>query len=537
MVMNFRLRNAPATFQRMMNKVLRPVKARYGEDIQGYMDDILIATKRDTQYHREVVQAVLSALKEASLFLKPEKCEFEKDKVKYLGLLLNGDTIEPDPSKVSGLKTWPTTLKSVREVQETLGILNFNHAFIERFAHIAKPLTELLKKDVPFKWTSRQTQALEQLIEKVTTQPVLVYPDPEKPFELEVDASNYAMGAILFQRNNKGKARPIGYHSKTFSDTEQRYDIYDKELTAIDRGLENWRHLLLGSPVTVHTDHSNLTYYRHPHKLMDRARRAISRIMQYNLCIKHKPGIHNRADALSRRPDYAKRVQPEEEIGLPDHLFIHDISALDLDDAIRNAQTCNHDTITQLLNHHPLTKTTEGWTVTGRLVVVGNNELRRGVISLYHDFPTAGHPGEWKTLSMITRDYWWPEMRKDITEFVKGCAICQSTKSRTMQAKPPLYSISTTADTLPFKTIALDFITKLPKSGNNDTILSITDQGCSKATIFLLCTETIDAEGTTRIYAQHVFPHYGIPKRVISDRDTRFTAKFTNELCRTLGIK
>ena len=173
----------------------------------------------------------------------------------------------------------------------------------------------------------------------------------------------------------------------------------------------------------------------------------------------------------------------------------------------------------------------------GRLVVVGNNELWRGVISLYHDFSTPGHPRGWKTLSMIARDYWWPKMRKDIAEFVKRCAICQSTKSRTTQAKSPLYPIFTTADILPFETIALDFITKLPKSSNNDTILSITDQGCSKATIFLPCTETIDAEGTARIYAQHVFPHYGIPKWVISDRDTQFTAKFTSELCRMLGIK
>ena len=343
-----------------MNKVLRPVKAQYREDVQGYMDDILIATKRDIQYHREVVRVVLSALKEASLFLKPEKCEFEKDKVEYLRLLLNGDTIELDPSKVSGLKMWPTMLKNVQEVQETLGILNFNHAFIEKFDHIAKPLMELLKKNVPFKWTDRQTQALEQLIEKVTTQPVLIHPDPGKPFELKVDASDYAMGAILFQHNNKGKAWPIGYHSKTFSDTKQWYYIYDKELTAIDRGLENWRHLLLGSPVTVHMDHSNLTYYQHPYKLTDHACCAVSQIMQYNLRIKHKPGIHNQADALSHHPDYAKWVQPEEEIGLPEHLFVHDISALDLNDAICNTQICNHNTITQLLNHHPLTKTTEG---------------------------------------------------------------------------------------------------------------------------------------------------------------------------------
>ena len=105
--------------------------------------------------------------------------------------------------------------------------------------------------------------------------------------------------AILFQRDERNKARPIGYHSKTFSDAERNYDIYNKELTAIDRGLENWRHLLLGNQVIIHTDHANLTYYRHPHKLSDCARRALNRIMKYNLSIKHKPGVLNRADALS----------------------------------------------------------------------------------------------------------------------------------------------------------------------------------------------------------------------------------------------
>jgi hypothetical protein len=150
MVMNFGLRNAPATFQRLMNKVLRPIQAKYEEDIQAYMDDVIIATIDDVNYHREVVRAVLLALREASLFLKPEKCEFEKEQVEYLGLLLNKDTIEPDPSKVDGLKNWPTTLKSVKEVRSTLGILNYNRAFIPGFAAIAKPLTELLKKDTLF---------------------------------------------------------------------------------------------------------------------------------------------------------------------------------------------------------------------------------------------------------------------------------------------------------------------------------------------------------------------------------------------------
>ena len=124
-----------------------------------------------------------------------------------------------------------------------------------------------------------------------------------------------------------------------------------------------------------------------------------------------------------------------------------------------------------------------------------------------------------------------------MADFVKGCATCQSTKPRTTQPKPPLHPITTEPDALPFETIALDFITKLPKSEGNDTILTITDQACSKATFFIPCKETIDVEGVASLYMQKVFPHYGLPRKVISDRDTHFTARFTKELCRILQIQ
>ena len=124
--MNFGLRNTLATFQRLMNKVMRPVKAKFGEDIQTYMDNVIIATKDDLHYHWEVVHAVLLSMREALLFLKPEKCEFEKWLVKYLGLLFDGDTIKPDPLKVKGMRSWPTMLKTVREVCSMLGVLNYN---------------------------------------------------------------------------------------------------------------------------------------------------------------------------------------------------------------------------------------------------------------------------------------------------------------------------------------------------------------------------------------------------------------------------
>jgi len=120
------------------------------------------------------------------------------------------------------------------------------------------------------------TNALDRIIHILTTKPVLAQPDQNKPFELEVDASNYATGAILFQRDERGKPQPIGFHSKTFSKEEMNYDIYDKELTALDRGLETWRHLFLGREVIIHTDHANLTYYRQPQKLSPRAKRAVA---------------------------------------------------------------------------------------------------------------------------------------------------------------------------------------------------------------------------------------------------------------------
>jgi hypothetical protein len=179
-------------------------------------------------------------MRKESFFLKAAKCEFEKQRVEYLGLILDGNTIKPDPVKVNGLKEWPRQLRTVTEVHSTLRLLNYHRAFVPGFSHIVKPLTHLLKKDIKFEWTEACTNALNRIINILTTEPVLTHLDPEKPFELEVDASDYATGAILFQRVERGKPKPLGFHSKTLSKEEMNYDIYDKELTAMDKGLNVW---------------------------------------------------------------------------------------------------------------------------------------------------------------------------------------------------------------------------------------------------------------------------------------------------------
>ena len=136
----------------------------------------------------------------------------------------------------------------------------------------------------------------------VSSDPVLQRPDHDRPFELEVDALQYVLGAILYQRNDGGKLQPVGYYSQTLNPAERNYDVYDRELLAVVRALTHWRHLLLGAKhqVMVWTDHNNLTFYRHPQTISSRVARYILRMAEYDLVLKHKPRTLNRADYLSR---------------------------------------------------------------------------------------------------------------------------------------------------------------------------------------------------------------------------------------------
>ena len=148
-----------------------------------------------------------------------------------------------------------------------------------------------------------------------------------------------------------------------------------------------------------------------------------------------------------------------------------------------------------------------------------------------------GHPGISRTTQLIRQHLWWPKLASEVEQYVKGCANCQRNKTNTQTQKAPLSPIFPSPDTMPFSTIAMDFIVKLPESQGYDSILTITDQGCTKMALFLPCRESIDAEGVARLYFNHVFPRFGVPSKVITDRDPRFTSQFMNELCKQLRIE
>jgi hypothetical protein len=194
-------------------------------------------------------------------------------------------------------------------------------------------------------------------------------------------------------------------------------------------------------------------------------------------------------------------------------------------------------TLKPWIDPHQLKQHQGVWYKDGRKVVTGDIEAKRYIIQSHHDSPVHGHPGISKTIQLTERLYWWPRMRVDITEYVKGCADCQRHKVNTRPTRAPLQPIYPKAEATPFETVALDFIVKLPISQGFDSILTITDQGCTKAAIFIPCNEDITAEETAALYIKHVFAHFGLPTKVISDRDPWFMSKFIQAACKVTGVK
>ena len=210
----------------------------------------------------------------------------------------------------------------VKDVRSFLGFCNFYRAFIKGFASIAKPLNALTHKDTTWHWTDEHQKAFENLKAQVSSEPILAHPELDKQFELEVDASGFAVGAVLLQKKEDGKRHPVGYYSSTLNEAERNYDIYNLELLAIFKSLKHWRPLLAGSPhkIKVFSDHMNLKYWRDPQKISRCVAREVLELSEYDIEIHHIKGTSNgQADALSRRPDYSQGENDNKDvIVLPD---------------------------------------------------------------------------------------------------------------------------------------------------------------------------------------------------------------------------
>jgi len=243
LVMFFGMTNSPATFQTMMNDVFRTVIAE--GIVVVYLDDILIFTKTEEE-HEQAVRRVLEILAEHKLFLCPEKCEFHRKQIEYLGLVISENKVVMDPVKVAGVREWPVP-ENRTDVQAFVGFVNFYHRFIQDFSTIARPLFDLTRSDQAWNWGTKEQEAFERLKMVVTTAPILASPQDSEPFHIEADSSDFVSRAVLSQQlPGEDKWHPVAFYSKSLSPVERNYEIHDKEMLAIIRALEKWRHFLDG---------------------------------------------------------------------------------------------------------------------------------------------------------------------------------------------------------------------------------------------------------------------------------------------------
>jgi hypothetical protein len=249
LVMPFSLCNAPATFQTLMNDVLRPFLCRF---VLVFFDDILIysSTWADHLCH---IHAVLSELRRHQLFIKCAKCAFSAPSVSYLGHIILEAGVAMDPAKVQAIHDWPTP-RSARAVRGFLGLMGYYRKFVHNYGMVAAPLMTLLKKD-GFFWSPEAATAFDALKFVVTSAPILAMPDITKPFIVECDASTYGFDAVLIQEGH-----PIAFFSRPVVPRHHALTAYERELIGLVHAVRHWRPYLWGCRFVVKTDHYSLKY-------------------------------------------------------------------------------------------------------------------------------------------------------------------------------------------------------------------------------------------------------------------------------------
>ncbi|XP_037480771.1 uncharacterized protein LOC119358225 [Triticum dicoccoides] len=279
-VMPFGLTNAPAAFMDLMNRVFRPFLDQF---VVVFIDDILIYSKTEEE-HAQHLEIVFQTLRKHKLYAKLKKCDFWLNKVTFLGHIISGEGISPDPTKIQAIVDWkrPTT---VTEIRSFLGLAGYYRRFIEGFAQLAAPLTHLTRKGTKFIWDEKCEENFQELKRRLVTAPVLAVPISGIGFTIFCDALKIGLGCVLMQNN-----KVIAYASRQLKTHEKNYPTHDLELGAVIFALKIWRHYLYGERCEIYTDHKSLKYIFTQKELNMRQRRWLELLKDYDININYHPG-------------------------------------------------------------------------------------------------------------------------------------------------------------------------------------------------------------------------------------------------------
>ncbi|UYV84686.1 hypothetical protein LAZ67_X003094 [Cordylochernes scorpioides] len=471
-VMPFGLCNAPATFERMIDNLLKGLKWPI---CLCYLDDIIVFSDGFEEHLRRL-QLVLNCLKKAGLCLNSKKCKFGAKTITVLGHEVSENGIRPDQEKIRAVRDFATP-RSLKEVRSFLGLSSYYRRFIPNYAHVAQPLNDLLKKDSAFNWNQEEQNAFEAL--------------------------------------------------KTLNKAEKNYSTTERECLAIIWAINKFRPYVFGQPFTIVTDHHSLCWLTNLKDPCGRLARWALRLQEFDVTVVYKSGRkHQDADCLSRSPlEYSEDMEED----IPSIVTLQNFSEEQMNDQALSKiadqlQSTPNNTFVKIdntlyrKNYDPMGKP---W-----LLVVPRH-LRQELLKNFHDSPTAGHLGFTKTYDRIRKKYYWPGMYRTVRKYVAHCSDYQRRKHKPQLPSGHLQPIP--VPEVAFEKVGMDLLGRFPTSeGGNRWIIVCTDYLTKYAITKALPTS--ESMEVAKFFIEDVILKHGAPRELITDRGRNFTSSMISDL-------
>lgn len=509
-VLPFGIRNAPATFQRLLQSLFTDT------NILPYIDDIVIASRTFSD-HLQSLKSVFVRLREANLKLNIAKCKFAESSLVFLGHLISAEGIKPDPTKVSHLiQMRPPNSK--KELESFCGFVNYLSKFIPHYSDLMQPLYRL-KKETRFNWSPQCEKAFQEIISTVQQETLLHYPNYSQEFLLDTDASQVAISGVLYQSSG-----PLAFYSRALNKAELNYSTTDREFLALVESIEHFRAYLLGRHFQAFTDHQALISMIKRTPLNTRHARYLMKLEEFDFDLVYRKGNENvKADCLSRM------VQPNITAAA---LSVPDESKQWVSDQAEDSETKDILFRLQKGNRAP------GFSIdeTGILCYYGKRVVPDSRVNdLINKYHSHGHFSSSKVRkALLGAGYWFSKMHKRVSHFLEQCNLCKMKSGPGTKVESTC--LPTSPSVQPFQMLSVDIVGPLPTQRSGFRfILTIIDH-CTRWLEAVPLT-TVTATACATAITRNWILRYGPPQIIHSDRGSQFCSFIWKQLLSSFGIE